>query len=912
MPDAPDVKVKLTAEDQGVAAAIKELGNQLTTLKKKQDETATSGLSLSRAFQGIAAAAATIRLAEFGKEAFDSAVNIGKMADKTGLTTQTLSVFHHVADEVGVSTEAVDKALVRGAKSITLFEQGSKAAAAGFQMLGIKQKDFIGLKSDEKLLLVSNALGKMKAGFEKTTAAQLIFSRGGSELIPVANAIAGEGFDKITKSVSKLGLLLDRTTTDSFRVARASMKELSDAGKGVATQFEAGLLPAITDVASAFLESIDLSGKSGNGIKEIGKVAGTVVRDIAAGFIFMGTTISAEILSTELIFSEAFAEIKTRGVSVYEALGAAAHGHFAEAKAIFQNASRDIERDQAELAKQQKATWDDAAVHIRLSMEALFPSDAEEAARQRELASHIRPDIADQTDPHKVTKDTAPTDAAAKAQLAAALKQMQDELAIHKAYASQTEQVDKEMYDDGEISLAEFFDRRKTAVTADAQEEIEILRHGIVLAKAEAQKAADAELKAATPKDADKQKAAKIEALSKVAELQAKISELQINASTKVQALQTEQDTKQRASQQETLAFEKQIDELQGKKLGAAQDEIKAEAAKRTLQVQQAGGTQAEIAAHLAEIETWKRLKLAVADYDTAKAKTETDTRAFEISKKAIEIQGKAGGLSPLETEKQINALIKARLPLLQADAAAELAAAQKTGSQESVANAQNTVQQTQNLSVAQNQLGEQLKGAVTADFMSFFQTVGRNTQTMGRQFANLAGSIVQSIEQIIQKMLLQLIMTKLLKAAMGGAGGFAGGGSVGGTGGGGGFAGGGLIKGAGGPKSDSIPARVSPGEFIVKADSVSAFGVHNLEAINRGLKVPSLARLSLPEFSEGGSVGLVSAAGGSSPSNINLGIGLDKGLILQHLESKEAGRVILTHLANNPKAAGKALSRSS
>ena len=34
MADAPEVKVKLTAEDTGVAAAIKELGNQLKGLKK--------------------------------------------------------------------------------------------------------------------------------------------------------------------------------------------------------------------------------------------------------------------------------------------------------------------------------------------------------------------------------------------------------------------------------------------------------------------------------------------------------------------------------------------------------------------------------------------------------------------------------------------------------------------------------------------------------------------------------------------------------------------------------------------------------------------------------------------------------------------------------------------------------------
>src|SRR6266481_5650228 len=125
MADAPEIKVKLTAEDTGVSAAIKELTSQLKNLKKQQDETAQSGLSLKKAFEGIAAAGALLKLTEFGKQAFDSAINIGKMA------------------------------------------------------------------------LVTSRLGGMTAGFQKATAAQLIFSKGGAEFIPVANAIAGEGFDKI-------------------------------------------------------------------------------------------------------------------------------------------------------------------------------------------------------------------------------------------------------------------------------------------------------------------------------------------------------------------------------------------------------------------------------------------------------------------------------------------------------------------------------------------------------------------------------------------------------------------------------------------------------------------------------------------------------------------------------------------
>ena len=100
----------------------------------------------------------------------------------------------------------------------------------------------------------------------------------------------------------------------------------------------------------------------------------------------------------------------------------------------------------------------------------------------------------------------------------------------------------------------------------------------------------------------------------------------------------------------------------------------------------------------------------------------------------------------------------------------------------------------------------------------------------------------------------------------------------------------------------------LSDGEYIVSAAAVAAFGAHNLEAINRGMRIPSIEALSsrLPHFAEGGLVG----PGSSEPSNINLAVGLYHGLVLQHLSSKAAGRVILQHIVNNPKAAGKAISR--
>jgi hypothetical protein len=905
MTDAPDVKVKLTAEDAGVAAAIKELTSQLKNLKKQQDETAGSGLSLARAFEGIAAAGALLKLREIGKDAFDSAVNIGKMSDKTGQSTQQLSVFHHVAEELGVSTEAVDKALIKAAKSITQFQGGSEKAAQGFAILNIKQKDFIGLNADQKIALVTARLGGMTASAQKATAAQLIFSKGGAEFIPVANAIAGEGFDKITESVAKLGLLLDQKTTDSFRAAKASMQEITDIGAGMATQFEAGLLPAINDVADALLDS---SLKGGDGFQELGKVTGTAIKGIAFGFFAFGDSVGAIIAEIEIKFDELWDGIKSSGTSIFQALGKAASGDLVGAFETLQAGSLKTDAIAKDAAAKVQAVWDQAAVDIRKKQEDLFPSEQEEKRRAKERIKRLRPDKT--TDAGEVTGPAAPTDAAARAALSLLEKKLEDELAIHRAFAKQAEELDKEQYDQGLLSIREYYERRRTETLKDSEEEIAIVQRGLVAARGAVVRAEGEKKKAATPKDADKQEAARLTALQKVDELETKITLLRVNAGTKGQALNDEEFKATKANEEHIAAFEKSLADLQGHKLEGIKAEINAETEKYRLMLLQKGVDSAETIA--AKVAKYKEFTTAVATFEDQEKQGATDLKVLEDQKAAIQDQVQNGKLFQVQADQQILDLYRQQLPALQA-IATTLTANAKT--EEEVAQAADFQKNVDKAKAATNIAGQQMatlkagvQSSLTGGLNQFFSQMIQGTQSIGNAFRNLASSVISSIAQMIAQMYIQLIVAKLLKAAMGG---FSGGGIVpspGASQGGTGFAEGGLIRGPGGPKSDSIPARVSPGEYIVKADAVSAFGVHNLEAINRGLKIPSIERLALPKFAEGG---LVGSAGSGGDSHINLGIGLDEGLILKHLSSKAAGNIILQHLSSNPKAASKALSRS-
>jgi hypothetical protein len=118
----------------------------------------------------------------------------------------------------------------------------------------------------------------------------------------------------------------------------------------------------------------------------------------------------------------------------------------------------------------------------------------------------------------------------------------------------------------------------------------------------------------------------------------------------------------------------------------------------------------------------------------------------------------------------------------------------------------------------------------------------------------------------------------------------------------------GGLVKGPGSATSDSIPARLSDGEYVVNAGAVKAIGLPALEAINRGLRIPAISTVQPQRYASGG---LVHGGGSGGAMDLHLGIGLDEGLVIRALQSKAAGKVVLQHLADNPKAAGRALSRS-
>ncbi|HHE3553064.1 tape measure protein [Pasteurella multocida] len=216
-----------------------------------------------------------------------------------------------------------------------------------------------------------------------------------------------------------------------------------------------------------------------------------------------------------------------------------------------------------------------------------------------------------------------------------------------------------------------------------------------------------------------------------------------------------------------------------------------------------------------------------------------------------IQSQVNTGLISHLEGQRQLKEVyaqtvteIEKQLPLL--EKLSQMPGAQ--GEQ-----ARNMLEQMKlkivELKTAGNDLEKAFKDGLTQGIQSSLMGLAQGTMTLRDAIKNLALTIVNSMAQIAAQ---QLAMQAT--SAIGGLFGAVGGVVTAAT--------GGYITGPGTGTSDSIPARLSNGEYVIRAASVSRYGVDFLHAINRGQlrKYSTGGLVSMPKVSASREPGLTQA----------------------------------------------------
>lgn len=876
----PDVRVKLSAE------GVQEVVNAFKRIQQEADRTAQHSRAAGegQAFLnkhlsalkdllpalGVAAiVTGFIALAKSGLELADS---IGKLQQKTGISTDTLSAFSFAARYADVSQEQLGKGLVKFTRSMDDYDKGAAKARDAIRGLFGNENALQGLSMDQRLQKITEKLASLEPGAKRTGAAIALFGRAGAELLPLLDEVGGQGLDALRKRAEALGLSFNKDAVEAAENLKRSMITLKAEAQGMATQFLIGLAPELANATNAITDAT--SEGAVNGFQKTGEYAGRVIKSIVEAFMIVGKTIAFVLEEGKLAWEDfgAYAKDTLKGIAGAE------QKH--PMLSLFPGGGL-----MAALLEAPNSKLGENRFMSRLKF---FVEDAQKMVDTLFAAP---PKIKKKKGDGSSSDNEVAADAAQKAALALAQAQADARLKVLSAQQKQQEAAEKEAYEKGLESLRQYYANRLKIAEEMGQAEV-----------AAAQARLDA-ITTAGPMKGEQPDAYQ----ARVAAAQADVDAKKIEVQTSINALRAEEAKAAADLQQKELEFQQKIQQAQGDRFTQARAGIAAEAAQLDVLLRKMGVVDAERAQRVAAFSAAGNQQI---DFNQLQDSAQRAMDELATMRQAVDLKVQGGLLFAFQGEQQIMQLEKDRLPLLQQIADAMTKAAITP---EQIQAAREFQQQLDQLSVSSNkaalemaQFKQNVEGALTSSLTDFFTNGIQQADSFGDAMRGLALSVVQSLQKIAAQMLATYLIQKLL-----GFFGAAAGGASAGSGGGGGHAAGGLIRGPGTGTSDSIPARLSDFEYIMRASVVRQPGMLELlDALNYG--TPSVRRRGGYRYADGGLVDVQAGGGGNGGrASLEATLGLDEGLLLRRLEaSSEFQRVIVRTTQNNRKAMRQAIGR--
>ncbi|WP_019561443.1 tail protein [Caldimonas manganoxidans] len=898
----------MTARAQILISAVDQTKAAFDSIQRGLGGLTDAAKRVNGVLANLGVAVSVAGLTAMVKSAIDTGDALDEMSQRVGVSVETLSVWKPAAEQSGVSGESFEKGLRKLSTTMLEAATGSEDAARNFAAVGVEFKHQDGQlrATDQVLLDLAERFKAMPDGAEKTALAVQLFGKSGAELIPFLNQ-GRDGIEELAAEMQALGVQMSSETAAQAGHFNDTLDKLKLATTSIGNQIIASLLPALNDMAGGMVES----AKQGGTLRAILDGVVLVLKTLALGAATVG---------------KAF-------VALGEAIGAgvaaaveALKGNTDGAKAIIADLKGNLVKRLNELASFRDSLFDPKPIEVKAPKiqadpellqrltkpKAVKPAQDTTGAQTTLMKAQLDAEFALLKD--GLTRQQTALDAALEDRL----------ISIRDYYAQKTALEQREL--DAEIARTQQELARSQQVAASGKSESERLRAKAEVAKAEAelitlnQRRADIE-------QANARKASKAE--RDLAEaLQAAREEL-------AQITGTATDADRRA------AIERGFQDLRARLI--------------------AGGD----AAGVAVIDRLSNVKAAQANLEALEAQWRQVTERLRNAQEAIQTQQQAGLLTEAQARQQIVALqqrsateMARLLPLMEQ-------AAQAIGPEAviRVAAFRNELERTRlvtdELAPVWNRIGEGVSQAVEG-IISGAQSL---REALSNIFRSIAGAFLQQMvlqpfqqwvamqarmlalklgftqqEQAIeQAAAAQSVATKQAEAAAtvsanaaaAGSGAAASQASIPIVGPGLAiaamaamvaavmallgnikkFAAGGYVTGPGTSTSDSIPARLSAGEYVIRAAAVQRVGVAFLDAIN-GLRTPPAWDGQRLAFAAGGLVPQVQVQPAAPQVNTAVRIvnAIDPGVTHDHLQTPAGERVILNIIGRNARAVRAAL----
>jgi hypothetical protein len=822
MAKPPDVRVRLSAEGvDEVVKAFEKVSKEAGHAKHEVGLLGEMGEQLKELLPILTLAVAVDKMIELGKSAFESAEQLGKLSQKTGASVETLSVLSLAATQAHISQDDLSTSLQRLIRSMSDASAGAAKPASAFKQLGISMKEVRNTDAGEMFVKIANKLDGLDSATRKAALSQELFSRGGANMLPLLQEIAGKGFEEVRAKAERFGVYLDTDMIAAVKHADDALGDMQAMTRGVATQFEVGAAPGIANAIDEIVEQVSGS-KTINGFRTLGEYAGNAAKAIALGFTVAGQTVATVIALIE--------EQTARGKAVLQ--GFVQGGIVGAATALVEAPAGDSSR--------MKAIVDNYLKSIKQSAKDLFGADS----KKREANLGNRGGVGDTTD----------LTALHNARIAFLKAAADNELALQKTRNKLAEDENKRTYEDGLQSLESYYTRREQLTAAQADNELANLRQKLKLSEDEETASNEAEIK--------KQE--------QIAQLKAQIQERELQKIGELKALQFERANAERQHNIDMLGIEQQLANAEGNRFRAALLALDQEIAKTDELLRKQGVGEADREAHLKKIreQGQARIQVGQSSQDASIALDDLSLAQREIQRKADR-----GEISQIAAKGQIIQLQREELQHLREIGAEMTANADKANDKEAIQAAKDYNAQLDDMEAHLHRVGNaaaELADQIATQFRDSITASLTDAITSAKSFGDAWKDIGKAFEQIIARMIAQVIsfylVLLLLKAinpdaadaleAQGPFGqGFAEGGYTG-----------------------DIPANKAAGvvhgkEFVFTAAATRKWGRPLLEAMNKAA-FPGWSALASGGYAGGGYVEPSGGAGAAVEINVINGTG--------------------------------------
>lgn len=283
MASAGTVTVDFAAETAKFTAELKQVNSRL---KKTEDSFSSLGKAAKLAFGAFSGAA----ILGFAKSAADAADELGKTADKLGLSTTALKSFQIAAGEAGVGLEQANKLLLESQKRLGEAATGTGEAAKYIKLLGLNVEDLQRLSPDELFSTYADSINSLSTRSEQLAAANALMGRSAQEAFAFIQA-GSPALEDAAKFTERFGLALSRVEIKQIEQANDTIARIGTVSEAAGQRIAAGLAPALEFFANEILDATGNTKDLQTTIEQFGSVAivafeivGNAARSLQAAF----------------------------------------------------------------------------------------------------------------------------------------------------------------------------------------------------------------------------------------------------------------------------------------------------------------------------------------------------------------------------------------------------------------------------------------------------------------------------------------------------------------------------------------------------------------------------------------------------------------------------------------------------